>query len=210
MHIKRGIVAAFLAVLAWCGPALAQSAPPASAPPTFVRGKIASLEGRALAIVTREGPTVSVKLAEPLTVSAVKPVELSTVTRGSYVGIAAEPDPGADGRLRAQEVLVFPDAMRGAGEGHRSWDLTPRSTMTNATVDATVEGRDGRDLQLAYKGGQTRIRVPPGVPVVTLVPAAFEDLRPGVPVFLGATKQPDGTLTAARITIGKDGVAPPM
>jgi hypothetical protein len=108
------------------------------------------------------------------------------------------------------EVLVFPEAMRGTGEGHFAWDLTPSSTMTNATVDSAVQGNDGRSLTLTARGQQIRVMVPPDVPVVTLIPAAMEDLKPGAQVFLTATQGADGTLTAARVTVARDGVVPPM
>ncbi len=181
---------------------------PAQTPPTPLRGKIATVDGHTVAVTTRDGNKVSVKLADPLSVSTVKPVDIATVKSGDYVGIAAEPE-GKD-TSRAIEVLVFPEAMRGAGEGHYGWNLTPSSTMTNANVSAVVQQRTGRDLDLSYKGQTTRITVPPGTPVVTLAPAQATDLKPGAPVFLMATKQPDGTFSAARITVGTAGVAPPM
>ena len=112
--------------------------------------------------------------------------------------------------LKAQEVLIFPEAMRGVGEGHRAWDLTPDSTMTNATVEATVSDVAGRVLTLTYKDGRQELLVPPGTPVVTLAPGDASLLKPGNHVFLSATRQPDGSLTASRITVGKDGLVPPM
>jgi hypothetical protein len=118
--------------------------------------------------------------------------------------------PQPDGRLKAQEVLIFPETMRGVGEGHRAWDLTPDSTMTNATVEAAVSDVAGRVLTLTYKDGQQELVVPPGTPVVTLAPGDASLLKPGNYVFLGATQQPGGGLTASRITVGKDGLVPPM
>jgi len=199
----------FVAALAAAG--LASLSPAALAqnpPPTPLRGKIAAVDGHTVAVTTRNGDKVSVKLADPVSVSTVKPVDIATVKSGDFVGIAAEPK-GKDAS-RALEVLVFPESMRGAGEGHYGWNLTPSSTMTNANVSAVVQQRTGRDLDLSYKGGTTRITVPPGTPVVTLAPAQATDLKPGAPVFLMATKQADGTFSAARITVGTAGVAPPM
>lgn len=183
--------------------ALAQT-PPSSR----IRGTIEAMDGHTMTVATREGPKVSVKLADPTTVMTVKPVPLASVDPGAYVGIAAEPD--AAGKLRAIEVLVFPEAMRGAGEGHYPWDLTAKSNMTNGTVKAAKQGGDGRYLELAYKDAKNEITVPPNVPVVTLAPADWADVKPGAKVFLSAAKQPDGSLTASRVTVSKDGVAPPM
>lgn len=175
---------------------------------TRIRGTIEAVDGHTLTIASREGPKLSVKLADAATVTTVKAVDLGTIGPGSYVGIAAEPD-GKEW-YRAQEVLVFPEAMRGVGEGHYPWDLSPGSSMTNGTLTGVVQEQAGRSLELSYKDQSTRITVPPGTPVVTIAPAAWADLKPGIPVFLSALKQPDGTFAASRLTIGKDGVAPPM
>jgi len=110
----------------------------------------------------------------------------------------------------AIEVLVFPEAMRGAGEGHYAWDLEPGSMMTNGTVKGAVTAASGRELTVAYKESSKTITVPEGAPVVTFAPAERADLKPGAPVFFSATKNAEGALTAGRITVGKDGVAPPM
>jgi hypothetical protein len=116
-----------------------------------------------------------------------------------------------DGSQRALEVLIFPEAMRGTGEGHYPWDLRPQSTMTNANVEQTVTGVDGQTLTVKYKGGEKKIIVPPDVPIVTFVPGDKADLKPGTKIFIGAAKKlPDGTLQAARVNYGKDGLTPPM
>lgn len=107
-------------------------------------------------------------------------------------------------------MVIFPEALRGVGEGHRAWDLTPDSTMTNATVEAVVAGAAGRELALSYQGGQKRLVVPPGTPIVTLEPGDASLLEAGNHVFLSAEAGADGSLTAARITVGKDGLVPPM
>lgn len=184
------------------GSLLAQGAP------RRIRGTIDALTGRDLALTTREGGKVTVRLAENAGVSAVRKMALADITPGTFIGTAAEPGP--DGVWRALEVLVFPEAMRGTGEGHFAWDLTPTSSMTNATVDSAVQGNDGKSLTLTARGQQVQVMVPPEVPVVTLIPASLEDLRPGAQVFLSATPAADGTLNAARVTVAKDGVVPPM
>jgi hypothetical protein len=196
-------------LLAFTGVALAGPLPAlAQGTPRRIRGTIDGLSGRDLTVTTREGQKVTVHLPDNIGVSALRRVELSSVTPGTFIGTAAEPGP--DGVWRALEVLVFPESMRGTGEGHYAWDLTPSSSMTNATVDSAVQGNDGRSLTLTTRGQQVKVLVPPDVPVVTPIPASMDDLKPGVQVFLIASAGADGTLSAARITVAKDGVVPPM
>ena len=124
------------------------------------------------------------------------------------VGIASRPGP--NGELRAIEVLVFPEAMRGAGEGHYPWDLEPGSLMTNGTVTGTVEVTSGRELSLSFKGASNKITVAPDAALVAFAPAERADLKVGERVFFSATKNSEGKLATSRVTVGKDGVAPPM
>jgi len=151
---------------------------------------------------------VDIQLNEPLTVATVKRFDLADVKPGSYVGIATRS--GASGEQDALEVLVFPEAMRGAGEGHYGWDLQPGSMMTNGTVSGTVDAKSGRQLSVSYKDGNQTIVVPPNPPVVTFAPAERSDLKPGAKVMFGATKNPEGKLAASRVTVETNGVAPPM
>jgi hypothetical protein len=107
--------------------------------------------------------------------------------------------------------VIFPPSMRGTGEGHYAWDLEPNSTMTNANVEESVTGVDGQTLTLKYKNGEKKILVTPQTVIVTYNPGDKADLKPGIKIFIGAAKkQPDGTLQAARINYGKDGLTPPM
>ena len=126
----------------------------------------------------------------------------------TLTGTAAAPGP--DGMLVAQELLIFPEKMRGVGEGHRKWDLTSDSTMTNAAVESMVERVKGRVLTLSYKGGRKQVLVPPGAPIVTIVRASRTMLVPDAKVFVVARKGPGGALQAVRISIGIDGLMPPM
>lgn len=219
-RILPAVLAASLAILpqAWPVPALAQGTVPGTAPgatppgtapqaaPVRIRGSIVSVEGAVMTVKARDGATVPVTLAGSLTVTSPKAVELSTIKPGDYLGIVGVP--GEGGVLEARAVQIFPEAMRGVGEGHYPWDL-PGTSMTNATVDAAVSATSGRDLTMAYKGQTLRIHVPPGTPVVTPVPASREDLKPGAAVMLGATRDAEGHLTATRVTVAKDGVSPP-
>jgi len=187
---------------------LAGSAWGQTAPPTRIRGTIAGLSGQTLTVNSRDGQKLDVVLADNVTVVSLKKLELSAIAAGSYIGTATRM--GADGKPVAIEVLVFPEAMRGAGEGHYAWDLEPGSMMTNGNIDGVSAAPIGRELTVSYKGGNIVVHVPTDVPVVTFAPADKGDLKPGAPVFVVATKAPDGHYTAARLTVGKDGVAPPM
>ena len=119
--------------------------------------------------------------------------------------------PQPDGTQKAVEIHIFPEAMRGTGEGHRPWDLMPNSTMTNANVDSAVVSIDGQELVLKYKDGEKKFIVPANVEVVMFAPASAADLKPGAKVFVAAAKKlPDGTVEAPKITVGRDGINPPM
>jgi hypothetical protein len=175
---------------------------------TRIRGTIASIEGNTMTVTGRGGQSIPVMLDDKLAVAAVKAVDLGSINENTYVGIATRP--GADGKLTALEVVVFPESARGAGEGHRAWDLEPGSMMTNGTVKGAVKAASGRELSVTYKDGSQTITVPPAAPIVTFVPAERSDLKPGVPVFIGSAQEVGGKLTTNRVIVGKDGVAPPM
>lgn len=202
IRLIAGAVAALMAFVA-AGVALAQTAPP-----TRLRGSIAAIDGKTATIATREGASVKVNLADNWVAVLVVPTALSEVKANSFVGIASLKGP--DGVLNALEVLVFPEAARGSNEGHYPWDLQPESMMTNATVATVAAAGDGQTLTLKYKDGTQDIRVKPGIPIVTFAPGDRADVKVGAKVFLGAAKAADGSLTATRILVGKDGLTPPM
>jgi hypothetical protein len=204
MSIRRKLGVA-LAILAFVGVTLAQTP---AVKPERIRGEIVSLDGDTLKVHRRSGETVSIEVKPAVAVSAVRAIKLSEIKPGSFVGTAAMT--GADGKLTATEVSVFPEAARGTGEGHYTWDFGPNSTMTNANVDAVVEGTSGRDLKFSYKGGGKTVTVPANVPVVTFAPATRSDLTPGKKVFVVATPAQPGAFVAQRVVVEKDGVVPPM
>jgi Domain of unknown function (DUF5666) len=204
MRPRTLLFAAIAALLAL--PALAQT-PPAG-PPTRIRGTVEALDGQMLMVKSRDGQSLHVMLAPDYKVNGLAKADLASIKANDFVGVAAKKGP--DGKLQAQEVLVFPEAMRGTGEGHYPWDLTPDSTMTNATVAEVASAPKGRVLKLKHKDGENEIEVAPDAPVVTFVPADPSLLKPGAAVFLIAQKKPDGTFTAARVNAEKDGVKPPM
>lgn len=199
-------VGALVALLAL--PAIAQMA---EGTLTNIRGKVAKIEGNLLTVKSREGKDVAVTMADKFTVLGVKKISLSDIKQGDFVGIAAMP--GKDGKLHAQEVLLFPEAARGTGEGHYAWDLRGKNdSMTNATVAqvAKVSSGDMTTLTLKHKDGQNDIVVGPKTPVVTFAPDSMSLLKPGAAIFIRAPKKPDGTIVAGRAIVEKDGVKPPM
>jgi hypothetical protein len=174
-----------------------------------VRGTIERVEGQTLVVKSRDGAELKVVLADNALVVALVKASLSDIKQGSFVGVTGMPQ--ADGSQKAVEVHIFPEAMRGTGEGHRQWDLRPQSTMTNANVEQTVAGVDGHTLTLKYKDGEKKIIVLPETAIVTYLPGDKSELKPGVKIFIAAAnKQADGTLQAPRVNFGKDGLTPPM
>ena len=178
-----------------------------AAPNQRLRGTIEKIDSGAMVLKERNGETLSLVLADTLSVSEALPIDPARIQSGTFVGTASVA--GADGNLSALEVLVFPEAMRGTGEGHSGWDLQPGSMMTNATVASVATGAKGRTMTLRYKDGEKTIVVPDGVPIVTLQPADRTLLVPGAKVIVTAQNR-DGKLTAVRITAGRDGFTPPM
>lgn len=200
-----GLIASYLVA----GAALLSAAvASAQTTPVRLRGAITAIDDKTVTIATREGTPATVKLADNWTVGLVVPASLADIRPGTFVGIASL---GTDADRTALEVLVFPDAMKGSNEGHYPWDLQPTSMMTNATVATVSSVADAQTLKLDYKGGGTQtIKVKPGTPIVTFQPGKREDAKVGAKVFVGAQKAADGSLTAGRLNVGKDGMMPPM
>lgn len=190
------------AVLIACATAHAQGSAPIR-----VRGEITAIDATTLTVRHSSGESVRLTIAPNLAVGAVKNVKLADIEKGAFIGTATKL--ASDGTLVAVEVLVFPEAARGSGEGHYAWDLLPGSMMTNANVDTVMAGMNGRTLHLSYKGGAKDVLVPENTPVVTPAPATSADLIVGKKVFVIA-KDTSPQLTATRIIVEKDGVAPPM
>ena len=200
------LLAASALVLSASG-AFAQQSPVSDT--TRVRGTVESLTGDNLLVKSRDGKDVKLHLAQDANVAGVAKMSLADVKVGSYIGVTSVPD--ANGNQKAVEVHIFPEAMRGTGDGTHPWDLKPKSSMTNGAVDdRTVAGNDGHTLTVKYNGGERKVLVTPQTTVVTFVPAQRSDIKAGTPVFAIATKKSDGTLDVARLSIGRDGVSPPM
>ena len=178
-----------------------------TAQPMRLRATIEKVEPGFITVKERSGEVVKLVLASDLAVTEVYPIDIGDIKADSYVGAAAVP--GKDGTLDAVEVLVFPAAMRGAGEGHRPWDLMPEATMTNAAVDGLSSSPNGRTIKLKYKDGEKTLNVPLNVPIVTIKPGDNSLLVTGAKLVVTAELR-DGKPTATRIIAGRNGFAPPM
>jgi hypothetical protein len=176
--------------------------------PVRVRGSVVSLEGTKLVVHAKDGKDVTVNLNENFAALAVVKSSMADIKEGTFIGTATVTQP--DSSLRSLEVVVFPDKMRGTGEGHYPWDLGSNSMMTNATVANAVKGVEGQTITVTYKGGEKKIDVPANVPVVTIVPATKEEIKPGAIVFVPTMRQADDSLKGGAVLFGKDGVIPPM
>ncbi len=191
---------------------LATSGSFAQAPaPVRVRGTVEAVDGPMLTVKSRDGQTTyKVKLTDNAAVRGIVKAPLTDIKNNSFIGVTGIPQ--SDGSQKAVEIHIFPDQMRGTGEGHRPWDLLPNSTMTNATVAAqSVKGVNGNEITLKYKDGEKKILVVPETVIVTYVPGDKNELKPGAKIFIaGANKKDDGTLEAAAVSVGRDGITPPM
>ena len=178
-----------------------------------VRGTVEQVDGSVLTVKSRDGEMLKVKLADDVKVVAMVKAQLSDIKPGSFVGSTAMPE--ENGHWQAVEVHIFPEEMRGTGEGDRPFDYRPKSTMTNGTVSnagtdgATVSKEEGTTLTLKYKEGEKKIDVVPATVIFTYAPGSKDELKPGAIVNAAATKQPDGSLMSARINVAR-GVNPPM
>lgn len=184
--------------------ALAQQPPT----PSRVRGTIESVEGDTLAVKSRSGEDVKLHMTGDILIVGITKIGLSDIKVGSFIGTTTVPGP--DGMPTAVEVHVFPEAMRGTGEGSRPYDLKPNSSMTNATVAESVVGNDGHTLLVKYKDGEKKLLVGPETPVVTYVPADKSDLKAGAKIIAFMKKLPDGSFETNRVSVGRDGLTPPM
>jgi len=201
--LKRPLIALAM-VVATSIAALAQQSPT----PSRVRGTIDAVDGDVISVKSRSGEDVKLHMTADMMVVGIVKIPLSDIKVGSFVG--ATTVPGPDGVPTAVEVHVFPENMRGTGEGSRPYDLKPNSTMTNATVAESVAGNDGHTLLVKYKDGEKKVVVTPETPVVTYVPGDKSDLKAGAKVIAFMKKLPDGSYETNRVSVGRDGLTPPM
>ena len=204
------MVGKFLRAFAVSSFAVVCFALPASAQDTVrVRGTVESIDGPMFVVKNRDGAELKLTMTDnPLFVAIVKST-MADIKPGMFVGSTGMTQ--EDGSQKAIEVHIFPESMRGTGEGHYDWDLKPGTKMTNANIEQTVAGVDGPVLSVKYKDGEKKVLVTPETAVVTYVVGDKNDLKPGTKIFVGAgKKQADGTVQTPRVTYGKDGLTPPM
>lgn len=190
--------------------ALSASSAFAQNAPVAVRATIEGVaaDGTSLNVRTRAGEERAVHLNAKTRFVLVVPAAIADVKPGAYIGVAALPGEGDE--LRAMEVHIFPEVMRGTGEGFRPFDLAPGSSMTNGALAARVEGVAGPKLTVTYKGGQQTIIVDPKTPIVGFEPGAQSDLKPGAAIVARGAKQDDGSVDVGFVLVGKDGLVPPL
>ena len=177
--------------------------------PTRIRCTIEQVEGNTLTIKARSGEVVKVKVPDNVVVTGITKASVADIANGKFIGTTTVGQ--RDGALVAEEIHIFPESMRGTGEGHRDWDLRPQSKMTNANVADIKSMGDGRVMTIQYKGGEQKILVTPRTVVVNFEPSSRAELKPGAPVFINAAeRQADGSYTAPRVNVGLHGQIPPM
>ena len=188
-------------------PAFGQNPPEGT--PTRIRGTVEKLDGQNLMVKSRDGQTLTIVLAPNFTVRGMVAKTVADIKPGDFV--ASTSVKGPDGKLRAIEVHILPESLRGvAREGQFPWDLVPDSLMTNATAAQITSAPQGQVIKVTYKDGEAEVTVPSGIPIVGYVQGDPSLLKPGAAVFVIAQKKPDGSLTASSVTAEKDGVKPPM
>jgi hypothetical protein len=166
-----------------------------------VRATLENVSAPMLTAKARDGAEMKIKLADNAPVNEVVKIPLSDIKQNSFIAVTAMPQP--DGSQKATAIIIFPEAMRGVGEGHRPWDFVPSSTMTNATVDNTVTSVDGEKIVVKYKDGDKTILVTPTTEIATYVKKSAADLKPGQKIFIAAAKKDaDGTLLAPNVSFG--------
>ena len=196
--LRRSVLALTIAATL-ATPALAQET-------RRVRGAIETLDGSTLTVKTREGDDIRIALPEKPVFTAIVPATLADLKPGTYVGSGAMPGP--NGSWVAMEVHIFPESMRGTGEGHRP--MEGGNTMTNANLETSVGAVDGQMLTLKYKDGEKKILVTPRTAIVAYAPGDRAELKPGIKVVITAQKQADGSWMTPRVSYGRDGLTPPM
>jgi hypothetical protein len=177
--------------------------------PTRIRATLEQVDGNLLTVKTRSGEVMKVKVPDNVVIIGIAKASMADIGKGKFIGTTTVGQ--KNGALVAEEVHIFPENMRGTGEGHRDWDLRPESKMTNANVAEIKNMGDGRVMTVQYKGGEKQVLVTPRTQVVSYEPASRSDLKPGTPVFINASeRQSDGTYTAPRVNVGLRGQIPPM
>lgn len=203
--MKASIAVVFAAAML----ALAANAQPPSQPaqPVRIRGTIQSIEGGKLSIATKSNGVVAVDISDRTGINGLEAKTVRDIGENAFIGATAVKN--SAGRWQATEIHIFPEAMRGAGEGHYAWDL-PESSMTNGAVTGNTSGAAGRTLHVKYADGETDVDVTPKTTIVALTQGNRELLKPGATVFVLAVPQQGGGAAAVAVIAETNGVKPPM
>ncbi len=208
MTMRRSTLMSPLIAVAILAASTLYAAAQKSPTPTRVRGTIEAVDGDVLNVKSRSGEDVKLHMTGNVLILGITKIALADVKVGSFIGTTTVP--GSDGAPKAVEVHVFPENMRGTGEGSYPWDSRPNSTMTNATVSDSVAGVDGQTIMVKYKDGEKKVVVTQDTPVVTYLPGDKGDLKPGAKIIAFVKQLPDGSFETTRISVGRDGLTPPM
>ncbi|HYM73414.1 MAG TPA: hypothetical protein VET89_10550 [Stellaceae bacterium] len=199
----------FLVVLAALAPGAANAQTSPATTPVRIAGTVDKLDGNDLTVTGKDGQAMTVILTADAAVYGMEKRTVADIKPGDF--LASGGVKGTDGKIHAVEVRIFPESLRGVGEGQRPWAVKPDGVMTNATVAGTVsQSPEGGVIHVKYKDGESEYTIGPDVPVLAYVAADRGLLKPGAAVFLVAQKKPDGTMSAGQVTAEKNGVKPPM
>jgi len=200
----RALFLLIAAAAAFVAPALAQNPPQGT--PTRIRGTVEQFDEHNLVVKTRDGQSATIVLADNFSVSALTKKTAADIKPNDYIFTTGVKGP--DGKLRCVELRIAPEASRGAAEGQTAWDTLPDSTMTNATVTGIAAAANEQTVKVKFKDQESEFIVDAKCEVFGYVTGDAALLKPGAAVTIFATKKPDGTITAARVTAEKDGVKP--
>ena len=197
-HVRSAALAAWLACLAAL-PAAAQEA-------HRIAGTFVAITDTHATLQREDDAVVKLTLAAGLNVARLEKATTAELKPGVFVGVGARPQ--KDGTQQAVQIVIFPESMRGVGEGHRAWGVMPEATMTNGAIAETVQSVDGPNFALSYKGGEQKVTTPANASILALRLVTRADLKPGSRGQVVATKQADGSLSVGRVTLWADGVTP--
>jgi hypothetical protein len=188
-HLFLGIFLAFLAAHAQ-----------AQSPNAFAfNGTVNSIDASTLSVTSEEGgPAETLRLGPNWVVLQNRPASLADIKANDFIASAAVRK--ADGKLHSTELRIFPDAMRGLGEGQRPMNDTQNQTMTNATVSGAAIVNGSNIITVKFQGGESELILDPGVPVTAILPVDPSMVKAGARVRVQGTKTADGAVVS-RITL---------
>ena len=197
-HVRSAALAAWLACLA--------ALPAAAQEMQRIAGTFVAITDTHATLQREDDAVVKLTLAAGLNVARLEKATTAELKPGVFVGVGARPQ--KDGTQQAVQIVIFPESMRGVGEGHRAWGVMPEATMTNGAIAETVQSVDGPNFALSYKGGEQKVTTPANASILALRLVTRADLKPGSRGQVVATKQADGSLSVGRVTLWVDGVTP--